>query len=275
MLKIDLHTHTVASDGKNTPAQNVQLAHQKGLAALAITDHDTVGGIEEALEAGKWLGLEVVPGIEISTLANGQDIHVLGYFIDYQHTDLDDELRKLRATRNERNRMMIEKLNDLGIEITLEEVEQKQTHQEGNVGRPHIAEVLMEKGVVASLDEAFDEYLGREGKAFVNPPRISPAEGVRLIKRFRGVPVLAHPGLYKDDVLICDLIREGIKGIEVFHPDHSPLEVKKYQQMAAQLNLIMTGGSDYHGTRNGEVYHADLGSQPVPASVLDQIKSYL
>jgi predicted metal-dependent phosphoesterase TrpH len=272
MDRIDLHSHTVASDGKNTPTENVQLAIEKGLKAIAITDHDTVSGIQEALHAAEELDLEVVPGIEISTLEQGQDIHVLGYFIDYQNPSFQDELEKLRGTRNIRNKMIIEKLNELGIEISIEEVYAKQTQKYGNVGRPHIADVLMDKGIVDSLEQAFEEYLGREGKAYTNPPRISPDAGVQLIQRYGGIPVLAHPGLYDYDEVIEHLVGIGLKGLEVYHPDHSPAEVEKYKSIAEKLNLVATGGSDYHGVRNGVVFHGDLGSQPVSVDVLEKLK---
>ncbi|EGL83576.1 PHP domain protein [Caldalkalibacillus thermarum TA2.A1] len=272
MATIDLHTHTTASDGTNTPAENVRLAREKGLKAIAITDHDTIGGIEEALAAGRECGVEVVPGIEISTLRHGQDVHVLGYFIDYQQEGLHHELHKLRDVRAKRNEMMVARLNELGIEITMEEVRAKQTEPEGNIGRPHIAEVLMDKGIVDSMEEAFEKYLGREGKAYVNPPRISPEDAVRLILRYGGIPVLAHPGLYDDDPLIEELVALGLKGIEVYHPDHTDREIEKYSRIAAELQLIATGGSDFHGERNGQVFHSDLGSQPVPAEALEKLK---
>lgn len=273
MNKVDLHTHTTASDGKNSPSENVNLAHRRGLKAIAITDHDTVSGIEEAREKGQETGVEVIPGIEVSTLFQGQDVHVLGYFIDYQNSAFQDELAKLRETRQVRNLMMIERLNKLGIPITLEEVSQKQTNPAGNVGRPHMAEVLMDKGIVESMEEAFKQYLGKEGKAYVNPPRISPAEGIRLIRRYGGVPVLAHPGLYGLDESIEEFVQAGLLGIEVYHPDHSEAEVQRYEGLAKKLGLAVTGGSDYHGMRNGQVFHGDLGSQPVSYDMVDKIKS--
>lgn len=272
MNKIDLHTHTTASDGKNSPTENVELAKKKGLRAIAITDHDTVSGIEEALQAGQRLGVEVIPGIEVSTLYNGQDIHVLGYCIKYESKELAKELLKLRETRNIRNKMMVERLKEVGVEITLEEVEARQTTKGGNVGRPHMAEVMMEKGYISTMEEAFEKYLGREGKAYVNPPRISPQEGIELIRKFNGIPVLAHPGLYDQDELIQDLQEEGLKGIEVYHPDHSEAEVKKYKRFAEDLNLVATGGSDFHGVRNGKVFHGELGSQPVEYTTLEELR---
>ncbi|WP_202078716.1 PHP domain-containing protein [Caldalkalibacillus salinus] len=272
MNRVDLHTHTTASDGTNQPQENVRLAKEKGLQAIAITDHDTVNGIKEAMQAGSDFGVEVIPGIEISTLSKGQDIHVLGYFVDYQSTAFVEEVEELRDVRRKRNRMMITRMQELGIAITMDEVAQKQTKQGGNIGRPHMAEVLMEKGVVSSMEEAFETYLGKEGKAYINPPRISPEEGVKLILCYGGVPVLAHPGLYDQDELIDDLVKVGLKGIEVNHPDHSEAEVKKYHKMAQERQLLVTGGSDYHGVRHGEVFHGDLGSQPVTEEHLSELK---
>lgn len=273
MKRIDLHTHTTASDGKCSPTENVMLAEERGLQAIAITDHDTVGGIQEALQAAEHLSVEVIPGIEVSTLIEGTEIHVLGYFIDFENEAFNSELAKLRETRNLRNEMMVEKLQELGIEISIEEVKAKQQKKGGNVGRPHIAEVLMEKGIVHDLAEAFDVYLGKEGKAYVNPPRISPFEGVALIQKYGGVPVLAHPGLYDYDELIKELVEIGLKGIEVHHPDHSPEEVKKYAEMAKEFQLIATGGSDYHGKRNGVVFHGDLGSEPIEYEVIENLRA--
>ncbi|GAA0380571.1 PHP domain-containing protein [Bacillus horti] len=273
MKRIDLHTHSTASDGTNSSQDNVALAKERGLQAIAITDHDTVSGVAEALEAGARLGVEVVPGIEISTLLDGQDIHILGYFVDYLNEDFLDELTKLRQVRNQRNQMMVDRLKELGIEITIEQVQSKQTKPGGNVGRPHIAEVLVDLGKVSSMEEAFEVYLGREGKAYVNPWRIPPKEGIELILRFGGVPVLAHPGLYDKDDEIEDFVEAGLQGIEVYHPDHSEQEVEKYEKLVTKHNLIATGGSDYHGVRNGSVYHGELGSQPVGEAVLEQLKA--
>lgn len=275
MKRIDLHTHTTASDGKCSPTENVKLAKERDLQAIAITDHDTVTGVEEAMAAGKELGVEVIAGIEISTVEKGKDVHVLGYFVDFQNNEFEAELSKLRATRNLRNEMIIANLNKLGIEITMEEVKAKQTKKGGNIGRPHISEVLIDKGVVQSLEEAFEIYLGKEGKAYTNPPRISPEEGVRLVQKYGGIPVLAHPGLYDNDELIGRLVQIGLKGVEVYHPDHSAEEAEKYQRIATQYNLIPTGGSDYHGKRNGVVFHGELGSQPVFSETLELLKECL
>jgi predicted metal-dependent phosphoesterase TrpH len=175
----DLHTHTKASDGTCEPAENVRLAKEAGLTAVAITDHDTVAGIPEALEAGKRLGVEVISGVEVSSVGRGQDIHVLGYFVPFGDAAFQERLVSLRETRHERNKLLIARLNELGIPITLENVYRRKQGTDKNIGRPHIAEELIELGVVSSIDEAFAKYLGKEGAAYVNPPRITRSRGAR------------------------------------------------------------------------------------------------
>lgn len=271
MGTVDLHTHTTASDGLLTPAELVLLAEKKGLKALAITDHDTVSGLEEAMEEAKGLKVEIIPGIEISTTYRGQNIHLLGYFIDHTSPGLAEDLKELKEGRHRRNEQIIKRLNELGISISLEEVLAKRAG-EGNVGRPHIAQVLVEKGVVRSIQEAFDHYLGENGKAYVPFPRLSPHEGVKLIVRYGGIPVLAHPGIYGQDSLIEELLAEGLVGIEVYHPDHSPQAIAKYETLAEHYQLIITGGSDYHGEGDDGPFHGDLGSQPVGKEILDRLK---
>ena len=270
--RADLHTHTVASDGTCTPTENVRYAKEAGLAAVAITDHDTVAGIAEAMKAGEEIGMEVIPGVEISTVANGQDIHVLGYFVPYEDTQFDDELSKLRDTRHERNKLLIARLQELGIAITLEKVYARKSGTDKNIGRPHIAEELMELGVVSSMQEAFDKYLGKGAAAYVNPPRISPLEAIKLIKRFGGAAVLAHPGLYDDDDLVEEIIVCGLDGIEVFHPDNSEEQRKHYLTLASDYGLVVTGGSDFHGWRGEEPYHSMLGSSTADLDALNQLR---
>ena len=271
-LKADLHTHSTASDGINEPKENVRLAKEQGLAAFSITDHDTISGIDETVETGKKAGIEIVPGIEISTLDKGQDVHILGYFIQYKNKDFLIALDELKKVRKKRNGMMIEKLNKLGIQITMDQVKAKLRKGNDNIGRPHIGEVLIEQGIVGSLEEAFEEYLGRGGKAFINPVRISPEEGIDIIKKAGGVPVLAHPGLYDDDQLIVRLIKYGISGIEVYHPEHDEKDKLKYRQLTEKYKLLFTGGSDFHGSRNGKVYHSPIGSETVPYEVVKKLK---
>lgn len=272
MGRVDLHTHTTASDGLLTPAELIRLARERGLTALAITDHDTVSGLPEAVQAAGEAGVELIPGIEISTSYQGQDVHLLGYYVDYTSRKFVEELKGLKEGRHKRNERIIERLNELGIPISMEKVVAKRP-AEGNVGRPHIAQVLVDMGVVASVQEAFDLYLGKNGKAYVSLPRLSPQEGVKLILRHGGIPVLAHPGLYGNDQLIGQLLAEGLEGIEVYHPDHSLAEVAKYERLAQEYQLLITGGSDYHGEGENGPFHGDLGSQPVGIEILDRLKA--
>jgi predicted metal-dependent phosphoesterase TrpH len=263
-----MHTHTTASDGTFSPAENILRAVEKGLSGIAITDHDTVSGIEAALiEAEKHADFECVPGIEISTLYKGQDIHVLGYFIDYQDEPFLQKLQQLQSVRDQRNTMIIQNLNQLGISITESELEEKR-HEGGNVGRGHIAEILMEKGAVSSLPEAFDKYIGKGKPAYATIERISPIDAIKMIREANGIAVLAHPGIYEADELISIMCENGLAGIEYCHPDHSIEQVHHYEKMAEKYGLIKTAGSDFHGFRNGEVFHGDIGSCTVPSSTL-------
>ncbi|MFC0330772.1 PHP domain-containing protein [Paenibacillus sepulcri] len=272
--RADLHSHTTASDGLQQPRENVRMAKEAGLAAIAITDHDTVDGIAEAIEAGKELGVIVVPGVEISTAANGSDIHILGYYTDWQSESWRLKLGSLLQTRDRRNLMIIEKLRNLGISITLEEVVEearKQGKEGGTIGRPHMASLLVAKGIVASIQEAFDRYLASDGAAFANPPRLHPFEAIDWIREAGGTSVIAHPGLYGDDVLVEEIIRHGAQGIEVYHSDHGPEDEIRYIRLAEKYKLIITGGSDYHGKREEEVFHGPIGNRTVHVDVLKQL----
>ncbi|MBG9944637.1 PHP domain-containing protein [Brevibacillus formosus] len=272
-LMADLHTHTKASDGTCEPAENVRLAKEAGLAALAITDHDTVAGIPEAIEAASALGVEIIPGVEVSSVGKGQDIHVLGYFVPYEDPAFEERLFRLRETRHERNQLLIARLQELGIDISLEKVYRRKQGTDKNIGRPHIAEELMELGVVSTIAEAFDKYLAKGGAAYVNPPRITPQEAITLIKEAGGVAVLAHPGLYDDDELVEELIVFGLDGIEVNHPDNDEVQKMRYSKWAAQYGLVVTGGSDFHGWRGEEPFHAMLGSHTAEMDAVEQLRA--
>jgi 3',5'-nucleoside bisphosphate phosphatase len=270
----DLHTHTTASDGTGAPAENVRLAAEAGMAALGITDHDTVGGVSEALEAGRKYGVRVVPGVEISTVQQGQDIHVLGYWINHEDPQLLARLAELRGVRDRRNEMILERLAQLGLPVTMEEVLatlQTRKRAEDTIGRPHIADAMVSKGYVSSIAEAFERYLGKGGAAYANPPRIEPATAVEWILAAGGAPVLAHPGLYDMDEVIPQLAAVGLVGLEVYHSDHTPEQEAHYHRLAQQYELIMTAGSDYHGSRNGVIFHAPIGARRIAVDVIDQL----
>ncbi|WP_018887540.1 PHP domain-containing protein [Paenibacillus massiliensis] len=276
--RYDLHTHTRASDGMNTPAEQIRRAKVKGLQGVAITDHDTVSGIQEALEAGTEHGVTVIPGVEISTRAKGKDIHVLGYFVDYLDPLLLQRLQELRETRGQRNQRIVEKLRELGVELTMDEVIAqlgRPLEPDESIGRPHIADALVHKGYASDMRDAFDRYLAEGAAAYVSVPRVSPGQACDWIRAAGGVPVLAHPGLYADDALVEALLEEHRPiGIEVYHADHDTAAEERYARMAEQYGLIPTAGSDYHGERQGVVFHGDLGSRTVAADIIEQLRQH-
>ena len=253
MKKADLHSHTTMSDGILTPKELVKLAAEVGLSIVAITDHDTTGGFLEAMQVGHELGVEVIPAVEMSTMWEDVSIDILGYFIQPDHPALRIALNKQRELRKERNKLIIDRLLQLGISISEEEVQARQegTATEKNAGRVHIGEILIEKGLVADLNEAFDKYLGKDGLAYVNLNRTTPQEAIQVIQASGGVAVIAHPGLYKRDDLIPRIAKFGLTGLEVNHPDHTEEDKKRYLAIAESLDLIPTAGSDFHGERNG------------------------
>ena len=271
----DLHTHTSASDGMNRPADNVRLAAERGLQAVAITDHDTVSGVDEALKAGLSHGIMVVPGVEISTRAGGKEIHILGYYVNTSDALFLERLANLRRTREARNYHIIDNLNKLGIPITMEDVISglgRELKPDESIGRPHIADALVKKGHASNMKDAFERYLAEGRPAFAAQPRISPETACQWIRDAGGTPVIAHPGLYGDDQLVRDIVQTSKPaGIEVYHADHNAEDEQRYAALAEELGLIQTGGSDYHGERQGVVFHADLGGRRVSAAVLDQL----
>ncbi|ABO50435.1 PHP C-terminal domain protein [Desulforamulus reducens MI-1] len=246
MQYADLHIHTTASDGSDTPSEVVHKALEIGLRAIAISDHDTMDGVLEAERAAEKFNLEVISGVEVNTFFEGKEIHILGYLIDPCNEKFVAKLKELQGDRMTRIKKMVDKLNKLNIKIELERV--LELSSGGSVGRPHIARALVERGYVLTLQEAFTNYLGVGKPAFVSREKLSPKEAIRLITRAKGVPVLAHPGLSKINTYLLDLVNEGLKGLEVWHKNHTPLMVEYYAEIAKKYNLVPTGGSDYHGS---------------------------
>jgi 3',5'-nucleoside bisphosphate phosphatase len=272
--RADLHTHTTASDGMNRPAENVRLAKEAGLTAVAITDHDTVAGVPEALEAGDRYGIIVVPGVEISTAHEGRDVHILGYGIPHDDPVLLSRLISLRNVRNRRNEQILSRLADLGMPISIEEVEAaagKSGRGDDSVGRPHIAQVLMNKGYASNLRDAFDRFLGEGKAAYVSPPRISPLEAVDWIHDAGGVAIVAHPGLYDNDALVVSLLEGGADGLEAYHSDHSAEDEARYAAFAERHSKLITGGSDFHGAREGVIFHGPIGNKTVDAGIVQKL----
>lgn len=271
MEYIDLHVHTTASDGMFSPKEVVRWAHKKNLKAIAITDHDTIDGIQEALIEGEKLGIKVIPGIEINTDYRGLEVHILGYYIDYKEPWFNDLLKEIRLARYNRAKKMIEKLNSLGIAISLEEV--VEIAGTASIGRPHIARILEKNYVVQNSKEAFEKYIGMNQPAYVERYKITPSEAIKVILRCKGIPILAHPGLIKDYSIVRELVGSGLQGIEVFHTKHSEEDIYLLSKMAKQYDLIITGGSDCHGV----LYNNQpiLGSLNISRHYLDRLEDKL
>lgn len=275
---IDLHVHTTASDGTYTPREIVKYALQQGIKALAITDHDTIDGVEEALAASQEFGVEVIPGVEIGVDYPGE-MHILGYYLDYQNKQLNDGLRLLLQYRDMRNPQMIKKLNELGFDITMKEV--KQAAGGEVIGRPHIADVLVTKGFVKDNKEAFEKYLAAGKPAYVPKDRLTPQEGIELITAAGGIPVLAHPK-YLDieegkslKELVLSLKEFGLKGIEVYYTTYSQVETAMYLELAENCGLLPTGGTDFHGKNKPEILLGrGEGNLNIPYSILENLKTY-
>jgi len=263
--RIDLHAHTRISDGSLGPEELVALAIERQLAALAITDHDAVEAIAQA-RAAAGSGLELVPGIEMSTAADGLDLHLLGYFLDATHPPLLQTLVRFREERRARARAIVERLASLGLVLDPDEV--LASAGPGVVGRPHVAEALKRAGHVSTVDDAFRLYLGARGEAYVPRPAFAPAEAIALIHAAGGVSVLAHPGAMLDDAVVERLVAAGLRGIEVWHPQHGAAAVRRWQAFADRHDLIATGGSDFHHLQRGTM----LGDLPVPMRALDRLK---
>ncbi len=267
-MRIDLHTHTTASDGLLPPERLVELAKGAGVTVLAIADHDTTDAVDAALAAGRRLGVEIIPAVEINTDVDESEVHVLGYFINYHEAWFQAFLVRLRDGRVNRAARMVEKLNALGLRIDFERV---RAMAEGAVGRPHVARALVEAGAVKSTEEAFEKYIGRSGPAYVERMKVTPEEAVRVIARADGIPVLAHPGWGVKDEMIPPLVEAGLEGLEVYYPDHTPAMVAHYLDLASQYRLVVTGGTDFHG---GDLAtRVSIGSQYVPYDVVERLKA--
>ena len=263
--RVDLHAHTLFSDGLLTPEAVVARALERSLAALAITDHDSVEGLERA-RAAAGSALELVPGIEVSSSLDGTELHLLGYYLDPEDGALLEALARFREERLGRALAMAERLRELGAPVDFDEV--IELAGPGVVGRPHVAEALLRAGHVETVDEAFRRYIGAHGAAFVQRPVFQPHRAIALIHAAGGVSVLAHPGATLPDLVIEQLAAAGLRGIEVWHPQHGAVAVRRFHALARRLGLLETGGSDFHGWTRG----TELGELPVPASVLGPLK---
>lgn len=260
-MRIDLHTHSNVSDGAFPPADVARAAKAAGLDCIALTDHDSMAGIGDARATGDAIGLAVVAGCELSAVLDHKPVHMLGYFLDAAHPRLAAELAAIRDFRLRRAERMVERLNELGVPITYERV--RQIARGESVGRPHVAQAMVEAGVVATTNEAFtDEWIGNNGRAYFEKTALSPRAAVRLIREAGGVAVIAHPiwveGTISPEDLIRDLAAHGLAGVEVNHPDHDDEARARFGALARELDLIATGSSDYHGNAHGGVIGSNV-----------------
>jgi hypothetical protein len=266
---VDLHTHTTASDGTYAPRDLVIEAASRGVRVLAITDHDSTEGLPEAFEeALRRRPLEILPGIEINCDIEGAEIHVLGYLMDWQAPWFQAFCREQRRERRERVHRMAERLAALGMPIEADEV--FALVREGSAGRPHVAQVMVARGHVKTVREAFDKYLGAGKPGHVARKKLTPEDAVRLIRKAGGVPVFAHPGLADRDELIPGLVAAGLMGIECYYTEHSAQQRATYLQICKERDLVATGGSDFHGP---QVRAATLGSPTVPMAAVDALRA--
>ena len=270
MHYIDLHIHSTHSDGLLTPEEIVRYAKEFRLKSISITDHDAISGYQEAKQAGEKYDVEIVPGIEISTSIDEYTVHLLGYGFDPESGLIKDYVNKNRLIREERAKKIIDKLSDLGIKISYELV--KLRSNGGMIGRPHIADVLLEEGFVFSFRDAFDKYLGENKAAYVPKPKLSPEKGLQIIQKSGGLVFVSHPGIDINDDIIYQLVNLGLDGIEVYHPKHTQGNIEHFLTIAGDSDLLVSGGSDCHGPRNSDIM---LGINNVPYHYLEKIKAKL
>jgi predicted metal-dependent phosphoesterase TrpH len=268
-MKVDLHIHTTASDGRLSPEEVVRVAAEQGLSVIAITDHDSLAGIEPALLAAEAVpSIRVIPGLEINTDIPDSEIHILGYFIDYQDKELKQALEKLRNSRKARALKMITRLGELGIDIEWNRV--LELAAGASVGRPHIAQAMLERGYISSFREAFTKYIGRLGPAYVERERLSPQEAVKLVANARGLPVLAHPAdIDNVEELVVNLKGVGLVGLEAYYDGYDQKLIDSLVHLAIKYRLITSGGSDFHGF--GVDNETPIGGVDVPFDCVERL----
>ncbi len=276
MKFVDLHVHSNASDGTFTPSEVVALAVEKGLAAIALTDHDTIDGLSEAQAAASGLPIEIIPGIELTCVYQGEEIHILGIYVDPADREFISETDALKEIRKKRNEEMIRRFQNAGISITLDEV------MAGNpdtvITRAHFARVLLEKGYVKNMDQAFKKYLDYSGPYCPRKDKITPEHAMKILTDCKASPVLAHPYQYhlgdkKTEELVCYLKDLGLQGLEVYHSSNNQYESGKLRKLARKYDLFPTGGSDFHGSNKPDIsLGAGRGGLRVTALLLDDIK---
>ena len=268
--KIDLHMHTYFSDGQHSPEELIIKVKEAGIDIVSITDHDTVNGIPEAIDAGKKYGVEIIPGLEISSDIRDREVHLLAYFFDPANKELEEYLKFFRAERIKRAIRIVEKLNALGLFLELEDI--MQIARNSAVGRPHIAKALVKKGLVSNYFEAFSKYIGNGCPAYERKVHVSPRSAFKIISDAGGLSFIAHPGNLPDAVMM-ELIEAGLDGIEVVHPSHLPHQVKHYRGIVNEFFLLESGGSDFHGGERND--YNNLGKYYVVNSKIDAMRKQI
>lgn len=266
--KADLHVHTTASDGTITPTQVVEMAAKIGLGAIGIADHDTMGGIKEALDTGYRNNITVVPGVEINTDFGKHELHILGYFIDPDSAYLHEKLDYLRSERMSRGIRIVERLNQIGLKISMDRV--KEIADGAVIGRPHIGRAIVEAGYAGSLNSAFGKYLVQGTPGFIDRYKLTPVDAIQIVKASGGVAIMAHPAKTHDDEIISELVEAGLQGLEAYHTDHTSRQRRRYIKMAKKYNLLVTGGSDYHGPDN--IKDIEIGNAVCDFDVVNQLR---
>ena len=268
---VDLHMHSAASDGTLNVEELVRLAASVGLKTIALTDHDTTAGLDDAILFGNKLGLEVIPSIELSAEDNGE-VHILGYFLNYDNQEFQTKLKHFRDTRFNRGELIVRKLAELGMPIEWKRVQE--IANGASIGRPHFAEAMKEKGYVQTIAEAFEKYLHNGGPAFVDREKITPVQAVQMIRKVGGLAVLAHPTYVNDlDRILEETVQAGLAGIETYYGHYDNETVERFLELAHKYNIVPTGGSDFHGRDDGgQVY---LGERLIPNEVIGQLKARL
>jgi predicted metal-dependent phosphoesterase TrpH len=267
---VDLHLHTIFSDGTSTVEEVINVAHQKGLAAISITDHDCTDAYPKAIEIGNELGIEVITGVELSSEIDGIDIHILGYFVDPSNRMFSEKLQEMKDARFVRAKKIVENLNNRGIDLRFETV--LSIAGVGAIGRPHIAAAMLKEELVYSFREAFDKYIGYGLPAYVEKLKMHPKEVFDLIKNAGGIPILAHPGVTQVDQRIPEFVKEGLMGIEVYHTEHPSSVERHYLRITKKHHLAFTGGSDFHSNNHNK---SEIGSPGVPYSAILSMKEKL
>ena len=269
---IDLHLHTTCSDGQDTPEELIEAAFSAGYKTVSITDHDTVDGVIRGLEVAKGKAIELIPGIELSAVDGLDDVHILGYYIDYKNLDFLEQIAFFKEKRQERAEKIVRHLNRLGLDIQIDTV--FRIAHGAPIGRPHIAEALLSEELIDTYSEAF-RYIGSDGPAYVPKYNVKPAEAIELILKYGGIPVLAHPGIMDRDEQILEFKEYGLMGIEAIHPLHPPEKQLYYEKLADRCGLLITGGSDWHGKGRSSSFRKLINSRKVPHKTISEMKSII